>query len=212
MVAPTEANTSVESKFEISRSKALGLIVCVLIAGAALVAQWIENEDLKMEVETLRTEQKTAREQFAVVALKLEEDATKQKKELSDQLGTLSTDFEQTRQQVALLQFQSKRTNLAKQIELQKMQASSIAALFKSGKAAGVVWQGKSREALANEVWVGRVCETGVFKGNNFGCGGSAKNTLQSGSFRFLGWKEDGDGVFYDPEGSQPPLAEVSSN
>jgi type IV pilus assembly protein PilA len=80
--------------------------------------------------------------------------------------------------------------------------AQSIVSVYQAGFAAGVTWNGSTRNAKVDAVLSGQAPAEGAFSGKFFKVpGGMEKN--KAGASKYIGCDANGD-LFYDNSGGQP--------
>jgi prepilin-type N-terminal cleavage/methylation domain-containing protein len=80
--------------------------------------------------------------------------------------------------------------------------AQSIVTVYQSGFAAGVAWNGSTRNAKVDAVISGQAPSEGAFSGKFFKVPATAEKDM-AGAFKYIGCDSNGD-LFYDKSGEQP--------
>ena len=91
-------------------------------------------------------------------------------------------------------------SSTAKDISNQR-NAQSVVAMFQAGSAAGLTWNGATRNAKISSVVAGQSPTDGAFAGKTFKVPNLAGTDL-SGTYKYVGLDADGN-LFYDKAGGQ---------
>ena len=184
---------------------------------AAIGSQWRENHQLREELKTAATTKSPDVTTLTEALRKIEEQAKADREQakadresakeamegLTARIEATKAYYLETNHMLQEFSNQVQEAKVGAATAINMRQAQSLASMYQSGAAAGVSWQGKTRDERVADVMQGRAPAQGAFQGVTFKMG-FKDQPVSSDAYRYIGQDSEGD-LVYDRDGKQPP-------